>query len=131
MSQHVERPAAKRCTGDGTIAANDDRRLLSGDCLDRVSEIALMIESNVGDHGDAAVPRVHCVEPSTESDLDHRCLHLLFAQGFEYGTDQQLELRGGTDARFDAIRRLERTIDCARELEGADRSAVDLESFAI
>ena len=57
---------------DGQVPALDDRRLLPRDRRDRVAEPGHVVEGDVRDRGDAAVPGVGRVEPPAEPDLDER-----------------------------------------------------------
>src|SRR5437899_4270163 len=50
--------------GDNQVALLDDGGLLSRDLSNGVAEVLLMVEVDVGDHGDAEVERVRRVEPS-------------------------------------------------------------------
>src|SRR5437899_4338885 len=55
--------------GDHAIVWLDDRRLLFRNLLDRVAQVFLMVEVDVGDHGDAEVECVGGIEAAPESDF--------------------------------------------------------------
>src|ERR1700737_4418001 len=55
--------------GDHAVVWFDDRRFLFSDLLDRVAQIFLMVEVDVGDHGDAEVERVGGMERAAEPDF--------------------------------------------------------------
>ena len=55
--------------GDNAIVWLDDRRFLFRDLFDRVAQIFLMIEVDVGYHSDPEVERVGGIETAAESDF--------------------------------------------------------------
>src|SRR4030088_287512 len=55
--------------GDNAIVWLDDRRLLFRDLFDRVAQIFLMVEVDVGYDSDPEVESVGSIEPATESDF--------------------------------------------------------------
>ena len=56
-------------TGHGPVPRLDDRRLLASDLGNRGAEQILVVERDVGHHGDAEVEHVGAVEPAAEPDL--------------------------------------------------------------
>ena len=55
---------------DRKVAALDDGRLLAGDRLDRRPQAIRVVQGDIGDGGDAAVPCVCRVEATPQPDLD-------------------------------------------------------------
>ena len=60
-----------------------------------------MVETDVGDHGDAAVPCVHRVESTAESDLHHGAIDAGRVKAVEDHAGEQLELGHRSHARLD------------------------------
>ena len=78
--------------GHGQVAALDDRRLLAGDRRDRVAQAVGVVEVDVGDHRDAAVPGMRRVQPAAEPDLDERDVRPDLGEAGEDDGREELEL---------------------------------------
>ena len=126
-----DRERVARRTRHGPIAALDDRRLLARDRRDRVAEPGHVVEGDVRDRRDAAVPGVRGVEPPAQADLDERDLDPLLGEPAEEHGREQLELRRRPVSTLV-------TTSCAhdlpnepRERHRVDRPAVDLQPLAV
>ena len=79
MADHVQGTAALSRSDHRAIAAHDDCRLLFSDRLNGVAKVLLMIESNVGHHRNAAIPRMCGIKSAPETNLDDRRGDLLLS----------------------------------------------------
>ena len=79
-------------TGHRAVTATDDRGLLAGDRGNRRAQPLGVVEIDVRDRGDAAVPRVRRVEAAAEADLDDGEVDRLAGEPGEGERRDQLEL---------------------------------------
>ena len=97
--------------GHGQVAPLDDRGLLPCDRGDRRPEPVHVVEGDVRDRGDAAVPGVRRVEPPAEPDLDERDVDAGFGEMAEDDRGQQLELGRLAVPSGDAVRDRQHRLD--------------------
>ncbi len=90
-----------------------------------------MVERDVGDRRDAAIPGVGRVEPATEPDLDQRDIEVRLGEVAEDHRRQQLELGRLAVAARDPVGDGQHRLDMAREVGDRDRPAVDRHPLAI
>src|SRR6185369_17060536 len=90
--------------GDRDVAALDDRGLLAGDVDDRRAEPVRVVEVDVRDRRDAAVPGMGRIEPSAEADLDEREVDALLGEPAEDDGGQKLELGRVAETPRDPVR---------------------------
>jgi hypothetical protein len=131
LADHAECPATFARSRNRTIAWHDDRRLLLGDQLNGVAEILLMIESDIRHHCDAAIPGVHGVKATAESNLNHCPVDARRAKRIEDDPRKQLELRHWANGALHLISGAQRALHRRREREREERLTVDPNAFAI
>ena len=90
-----------------------------------------MVEVDVRDRGDAAVPGVGRVEPAAEPDLDDGQVDPLLGEPAEGDGRQQLELGRRAGPAGDPSGRVEDLADEPGERRRVDEPAVDLEPLAV
>src|SRR6202011_5830250 len=73
--------------GDHAVVWFDDRRFLFRDLFDRVAQIFLMVEVDVGDHRDAEVERVGGIEPTAEPDFANQTVNARSEGGNRHGRE--------------------------------------------
>src|SRR5205814_9171277 len=78
--------------GDSEIAPLDDRRLLAGDRADGAPEPVHVIEGDVRDRGDPAIPGVRRIEPPAQADPDDGDVDPLLGEPPEEHRGEELEL---------------------------------------
>src|SRR6185437_4004825 len=97
-----------------------DRGLLPGDVGDRRSEALGVVEVDVRDRGDAAVPGVGRVEAPAKADLHEREIDPLLRDPREDHGGQQLELRRLAEPAWQPVRGRDRVVDEPRERRRVD-----------
>ncbi len=90
-----------------------------------------MIQGDVGDRSDTAIPGVCRVEPAAQPDLDEGDVDPGFGELAEHERREQLELRRLAMAPCDAVGDSQDGVDVPREVVDADRVAVDGDALAI
>ncbi len=90
-----------------------------------------MVERDVGDRRDAAIPDVCRVQPAPESDFDERDIGLLLREPAEDDRGEQLELGRVAVPSGHPVRDRKDLVDETRKRHGIDRPPVDLQSFAV
>ena len=90
-----------------------------------------MVERNVRDDRDPAVPGMSGVEPPAQPHLDHRQIDAGLGEPAECDRRQQLELRRLAVASGDAVGQGENLAGDAGERRRIHRHAIDLESLAV
>jgi hypothetical protein len=131
LADHTQRTAAFTRSGDRAIAWHDDRRLLRGDQLNCVAEILLMIESNVRHHRHAAIPGVHGVQATAESNFNHRPINASSTKPIKDDPRKQFKLRYGANGALHLISGAKRALYRRRKREWGERLAVDPDAFAV
>ena len=129
--RHVEAPGPApddrerlaRGAGDGAIAPLDDRRLLAGDRRDRRAQPVGVVEIDVRDGRDAAIPGVGRVEPAAEAHLHERDVEIGLREMTEHDRRQQLELGRIPETPGDPIGEGQHLGDQARERRRRRRPA--------
>jgi hypothetical protein len=131
MTNHVKGTAPLTCANHGTVAAHNDRGLLFRNFLNRVAQVLLMVQTNVGYHGNAAIPRVGRIKSPTETDLNDCGRDLFLAEGLKDCTDEDLKLCGWTNALFNLVGGIKGTRHRLGEGEWGERLPVDLDALSI
>ena len=126
-----DRPRVADSTGDGEVAALDDRRLLARDVGDRRAESVGVVEIDVGDRRHPAVPGMGRVEPPAEADLDEREIDPLLGEPAEDDRGQELELGGVPEAAGQPVGGRDRVPHQPGERARIDGSSADLQPLAI
>ena len=90
-----------------------------------------MVEVDIRDHRDAAVPGVRRVQPAAQAHLDKRHVDLLLREPAEQHGGQQLELRRRPVLGLDARRRAAAPATSRGERSGGDGPAVDDDPLAV
>src|SRR3954469_4003972 len=115
----------------GRVASLDDLRLLCRDCLDRRAENVHVIQSDIRDRRNAALPDVCRVEAAPDANLDHGYFDTDASEMKERGCRQDLELSRGSVSRNQLVVRRDHFVEKRCEIGNADRLPVDLDSLAI
>jgi hypothetical protein len=118
-------------TRHGQIAALDDRRLLAGDEGDRRAEPVGVVEIDVRDRRDAAVPGMGRIEPASEPDLHQREIDAFVREPAEHDRGQELELRRIPESVGHAVGGRQCSPDETSEGDRVDRPAPDLEALPV
>ena len=118
-------------TGDGAIAALDDGRLLAGDGRDRRAQAIGVVEIDVRDGRDAAIPGVGRVETAAEADLHEGDVEIRLGEMAEHDRRQQLEFGRVAEAPGHPVGDRQYLGDETGERLGVDRPPVDLDPLAI
>ena len=125
------RSASPDGAGDSAVAGHDDRGLLARDRGDRVAEIRGVVQLDVRDRGDAAVPGVGGVQAAAEPHLDDREVHALVREPPEREGREELELGGFAVGPRDPLDSRGRLVHEPGERRGRDGHAGDLQPLAV
>src|SRR5260370_2257022 len=125
-----DRQGRTLATGDDPIARVDDGGLLSGDLLDGVAEVFLMVQIDVRDDGDAKIQGVGRIEPPTESDFADQSVNPR-REVRERHHREHLELCRLAHLASDCVQRWLEVQQRFDEIALADRSAIDLDALRV
>jgi hypothetical protein len=127
-----DRPQGRtRGPGDGEVAGHDDRRFLARDRLDGRPQVLRVVEVDVRDRGDPAIPGVSGVEPAAQAHLDDGEVHAHVREVAERERRQQLELGRRAVAAGNLIGDRQPGADEAREIGRRDRVPGDPDPLAV
>ena len=117
--------------GHRQVAALDDRGLLPGDVPDRRSEPVHVVERDVGDDRDTAVPGVGGVQPAAQAHLDEGQIEVRLRECQEDDGREELEFGGLAEPPRDPVGGREHAFDEPGERGRVDRVAVEHDPLAV